>query len=120
MTGYFIIRFKESNIFSFFSATTPSSSSDNINVSSIIYDEPLITHSSIGVGTDQVHTSEPAVHKTTRSVESQMDLEDLLDEIDVNVVLESAVRRCNPETILSQYKVNLLSIDLFDRTYIIR
>lgn len=39
-----------------------------------------------------------------------MALEDLLDEIDVNVVLESAVRRCNPETILSQYKVKSVCI----------
>lgn len=77
-------------------------------------DEPFITHSSIGVGTDEVFPSKPIVHKTTRSVESQMELEDLLDEIDVNVVLESAVRRCNPETLLSQYKVNLLLIDSFD------
>lgn len=35
-----------------------------------------------------------------------MALEDLLDEIDVNLVLESAARRCTPEKILLQYKVN--------------
>ncbi|EFN87937.1 Telomere-associated protein RIF1 [Harpegnathos saltator] len=83
------------------------SSNNSINVSAIVCDEPVITHTSIGVGTDEVYSSEPAVNKTTRSVESQMTLEDLLDEIDINVVLESAVRRCNPETILSQYKIKM-------------
>lgn len=33
-----------------------------------------------------------------------MALEDLLDEIDVNLVLESAARRCTPDKLLIQYK----------------
>lgn len=36
-----------------------------------------------------------------------MALEDLLDEIDVNLVLESAARRCTPDKLLIQYKVTL-------------
>lgn len=36
-----------------------------------------------------------------------MALEDLLDEIDVNLVLESAARRCTPDKLLIQYKVIL-------------
>ncbi|XP_014479812.1 PREDICTED: telomere-associated protein RIF1-like isoform X2 [Dinoponera quadriceps] len=89
---------------------TDAPSSDSINVSAIVCNEPLITHSSVGVGTDEVYSSEPAVKKVTRSVESQMALEDLLDEIDVNVVLESAVRRCSPESILSQYKMKMTQL----------
>ncbi|XP_053989570.1 telomere-associated protein RIF1-like [Hylaeus volcanicus] len=42
--------------------------------------------------------------KATKSVSAQMALEDLLDEIDVNLVLESAARRCGPEKLLMQYK----------------
>lgn len=99
-------------MFVFSVTTTEVPSSDIINVSAIICDEPFITHSSIGVGTDEGCSSKPAVEKTTRSVESQMALEDLLDEIDVNVVLESAVRRCNAETILSQYKVKFVCIKI--------
>jgi hypothetical protein len=37
-----------------------------------------------------------------------MTLSDLLDEIDVNLVLESAVRRCSPEALLSRYKVSFV------------
>lgn len=43
--------------------------------------------------------------KATKSVGSQMALQDLLDEIDVNLVLESAARRCNAEKFLMHYKV---------------
>ncbi|XP_012137568.1 uncharacterized protein LOC100880674 isoform X2 [Megachile rotundata] len=53
---------------------------------------------------NSVCSHKPEVQKTTRSVAAQMALEDLLDEIDVNLVLESAVRRCTPERILLQYK----------------
>ncbi|XP_015438748.1 PREDICTED: telomere-associated protein RIF1-like [Dufourea novaeangliae] len=53
---------------------------------------------------DSIYLPKPTVRKSTKSVEAQMALEDLLDEIDVNLVLESAVRRCTPEKILLQYK----------------
>lgn len=55
-----------------------------------------------------MNLSTPTVQKATRSVESQMALEELLDEIDVNLVLESAVRRCTPEALMTHYKVNIL------------
>ncbi|XP_072767037.1 uncharacterized protein [Anoplolepis gracilipes] len=90
-----------------------SSSSANMNTSeshaksSNVYDELLITHSSVGTSTDEIGSATPSVQKVTRSVESQMALEELLDEIDVNLVLESAVRRCSPEAILLQYKVKM-------------
>lgn len=41
----------------------------------------------------------------SKSVAIQMELGDLLDEIDVNLVLESAARRCSPESLLAQFKV---------------
>lgn len=72
------------------------------------YDELLITHSSVGTSTEELGYATPNVQKVTRSVESQMALEELLDEIDVNLVLESAVRRCSAEAILLQYKVNFV------------
>lgn len=70
-----------------------------------VCDEPLITHSSIGTSTDDLCSPVSSVNKATKSVGSQMALEELLDEIDINLVLESAIRRCSPEAILSQYKV---------------
>ncbi|XP_020287403.1 telomere-associated protein RIF1 isoform X2 [Pseudomyrmex gracilis] len=87
-----------------------SSTSASVDVSQVsiepsrVYDELLITHSSIGTNTDEVNLSTPTVQKATRSVESQMALEELLDEIDVNLVLESAVRRCTPEALMTHYK----------------
>lgn len=68
-------------------------------------DEAFITHSSIGVNTDCMSPSKSTVKVTTKSVASQMALEELLDEIDVNLVLESAARRCSPAALLSQFKV---------------
>ncbi|XP_060828353.1 telomere-associated protein RIF1-like isoform X2 [Bombus pascuorum] len=53
---------------------------------------------------DSIYLSKAAANKATKSVAAQMALEDLLDEIDVNLVLESAVRRCTPEKLLLQYK----------------
>lgn len=89
----------------------PSSSTDTSKSrakSSNVYEELLITHSSVGTSTEEIGSATPSVQKVTRSVESQMALEELLDEIDVNLVLESAVRRCSPEAILLQYKVNFI------------
>ncbi|EFN73980.1 Telomere-associated protein RIF1 [Camponotus floridanus] len=88
----------------------PSSSTDTSKSrakSSNVYEELLITHSSVGTSTEEIGSATPSVQKVTRSVESQMALEELLDEIDVNLVLESAVRRCSPEAILLQYKVKM-------------
>nr|XP_031848183.1 telomere-associated protein RIF1 [Nomia melanderi] len=53
---------------------------------------------------DSIHLPQSVTPKVTKSTEVQTALEDLLDEIDVNLVLESAVRRCTPEKILMQYK----------------
>lgn len=75
-------------------------------VSSSAIDELLITHSSIGTSTDEVGSTTSTVQKSTKSVAAQMSLAELLDEIDLNQVMESAVRRCSPEAILLQYKVN--------------
>ncbi|KAG7210962.1 hypothetical protein KM043_016334 [Ampulex compressa] len=58
----------------------------------------------VGVCTTPVSTSKALVKKASKSVGSQMALEDLLDEIDVNLVLQSAVRRSSAENILTQYK----------------
>jgi len=69
-------------------------------------EELHITHSSIGTNTEDDNFVMPTTQKITRSVESQMALEDLLDEIDVNLVLKSAVKRSSPETLLMQYKVS--------------
>ncbi|XP_024886472.1 telomere-associated protein RIF1-like isoform X2 [Temnothorax curvispinosus] len=92
----------------------PSSSSESIldaaknpARSSSAYDELLITHSSIGTNTNEISSTIPTVETSTKSVASQMSLAELLDEIDVNQVMESAVRRCNPEAILLQYKVKM-------------
>ncbi|XP_043252693.1 telomere-associated protein RIF1-like isoform X1 [Colletes gigas] len=77
-------------------------------------------HSLKSVGTctstDTVYHPEdmPPRAKPTKSVASQMALEDLLDEIDVNLVLESAVRRSSPEKILSQYKNKLMMVPQVD------
>lgn len=56
---------------------------------------------------DSIYLSKTGVNKATKSVAAQMALEDLLDEIDVNLVLESAARRCTPDKLLIQYKVIL-------------
>ncbi|XP_076177307.1 uncharacterized protein LOC143151700 isoform X2 [Ptiloglossa arizonensis] len=73
-----------------------------------------IVHSMKTVGTctstDSVYLSKTMVNKATKSVGAQMALEDLLDEIDVNLVLESAVRRCTPEKILLQYKNKMIHV----------
>ncbi|XP_076293103.1 uncharacterized protein LOC143215143 [Lasioglossum baleicum] len=53
---------------------------------------------------ESIYSSKSAASKLTKSSEAQTSLEDLLDEIDVNLVLESAVRRCSAEKILMQYK----------------
>lgn len=83
-------------------------SKDLVESSSTVCDELLITHSSIGTNTDEIGFAPPAVQKLTKSVASQMTLAELLDEIDVNQVMESAARRCTPEAILLQYKVNFI------------
>ncbi|XP_012282506.1 telomere-associated protein RIF1 [Orussus abietinus] len=63
---------------------------------------PPTSKVSVGTLTDVALTK-----KATKSVEAQMALEDLLDEIDVTLVLQSAVRRCSPETILTHYKAKM-------------
>ncbi|XP_076234263.1 uncharacterized protein LOC143179108 [Calliopsis andreniformis] len=65
-----------------------------------------VTTKTVGTCTssDTIYSATGTTSKATKSVAAQMALEDLLDEIDVNLVLESAVRRCTPEKILLQYK----------------
>lgn len=86
-------------------------------VSSSACDELLITHSSIGTNTHEINSSTPTVQKSTKSVASQMTLAELLDEIDLNQVMESATRRCSPEAILLQYKVNFVIACLLYRLF---
>ncbi|XP_026828469.1 telomere-associated protein RIF1 isoform X2 [Ooceraea biroi] len=94
-------------------ASKSASSSASINASeslaeaSSTYEELHITHSSVGTSTEDDSFVTPSVQKVTKSVESQMALDELLDEIDVNLVLKSAVRRCSPETLLTQYKIKM-------------
>ncbi|XP_015171634.1 PREDICTED: telomere-associated protein RIF1-like [Polistes dominula] len=94
------------------SITEPS----DINVSSqkstiidISMDDPNHTTRSIGVCTDSDLCPKPS-SVATKSVEAQMALEDLLDEIDVNLVMQSAVKRSSPETILGHYKLKSRSL----------
>ncbi|XP_008545968.1 uncharacterized protein LOC103570131 [Microplitis demolitor] len=58
----------------------------------------------VGVSTDPVDTN-------SKSVDVQMKLEDLLDEIDVNVVLASGIKRSCPESIIKAYKAKMISND---------
>ncbi|XP_043494330.1 telomere-associated protein RIF1-like isoform X2 [Polistes fuscatus] len=94
------------------SITEPS----DINVSSqkspiieISMVDPNHTTRSIGVCTDPILCPKPP-SVATKSVEAQMALEDLLDEIDVNLVMQSAVKRSSPETILGHYKLKTRSL----------
>ncbi|KAL0107662.1 hypothetical protein PUN28_014756 [Cardiocondyla obscurior] len=87
-------------------ANLDSTQTDCPAASSSAYDEISITHSSIGTITE-INSATSANQKSTKSTACQMELADLLDEIDVNLVMESAVRRSSPETILSQYKVKM-------------
>lgn len=106
--SFYIFYSTVSEVVSFSSASmdTPEGHAKSSNV----YDELLITHSSVGTNTEETGSATPSVQKVTKSVESQMALAELLDEIDVNLVLESAVRRCSPEAILLQYKVNFVQL----------
>ncbi|XP_043599630.1 telomere-associated protein RIF1-like isoform X2 [Bombus pyrosoma] len=78
------------------------------NSSSCTENAATTTQATKTVGTctsiDSIYLSKAGANKATKSVAAQMALEDLLDEIDVNLVLESAVRRCTPEKLLLQYK----------------
>lgn len=60
-----------------------------------------------GTSVSAIESKKVKPQTSSRSVSVQMELADLLDEIDVNQVLESAVRRCTPESIIAQYKVSL-------------
>ncbi|XP_035740331.1 telomere-associated protein RIF1-like isoform X1 [Vespa mandarinia] len=85
--------------------------SSNLNVSSQIPSTIKVsmvdsncTTKSVGVCTDSMVCSQSA-NVATKSVEAQMALEDLLDEIDVNLVMQSAVKRSTSESILAHYKM---------------
>ena len=61
-----------------------------------------------GTSMSAIQSKKVKPQTSSRSVAVQMELGDLLDEIDVNQVLESAARRCTPESLLAQYKVSFL------------
>nr|XP_033186524.1 telomere-associated protein RIF1-like isoform X2 [Bombus vancouverensis nearcticus] len=88
--------------------TISTSENDTENSSSCARNAVTTTQATKTVGTctsiDSIYLSKAGANKATKSVAAQMALEDLLDEIDVNLVLESAVRRCTPEKLLLQYK----------------
>lgn len=114
----------KNSIFFFFrqNANVPStvvtSVPENIteNSNAFIKNTTLITQTTTvaGISSDSICLSKTGANKATKSVAAQMALEELLDEIDVNLVLESAVRRCSPEKLLLYYKVNTLSLFLYD------
>ena len=68
----------------------------------------LTNEAAEGTHTSAIQSQKIPAHTLSRSVAVQMDLKDLLDEIDVNLVLQSAARRCTPESLLTQYKVRFL------------
>ncbi|KOX79489.1 Telomere-associated protein RIF1 [Melipona quadrifasciata] len=82
----------------------PESISENSNA--FIKNTTLITQTATvaGISSDSICLSKTGANKATKSVAAQMALEELLDEIDVNLVLESAARRCSPEKLLLHYK----------------
>ncbi|XP_076766359.1 uncharacterized protein LOC143433108 isoform X2 [Xylocopa sonorina] len=86
--------------------TTPENATGNST--SFVLNAIPITQKTKTVGTctssDSIYSPKAVTNKVTKSVAAQMALEDLLDEIDVNLVLESAARRCTPEKLLMQYK----------------
>lgn len=89
----------------------PASSSEALGGSNFIITSGatlgcLMKTAETSTGSSSISSTKTEGQKTSRSVAAQMALEDLLDEIDVNLVLESAVRRCTAERILLQYKVN--------------
>ncbi|XP_017755481.1 PREDICTED: telomere-associated protein RIF1-like [Eufriesea mexicana] len=92
------------------SAIVTVSASENIigNTFALVRSTIPITQVMKTVGTctsnDSIYLAKTVTNKATKSVSAQMALEDLLDEIDVNLVLESAARRCTPEKILMKYK----------------
>ncbi|XP_029051883.2 telomere-associated protein RIF1-like isoform X1 [Osmia bicornis bicornis] len=87
----------------------PASSSEALGGSNFIITSGatlgcLMKTAETSTGSSSISSTKTEGQKTSRSVAAQMALEDLLDEIDVNLVLESAVRRCTAERILLQYK----------------
>lgn len=95
----------------FTNTDTCTTESNNPNVSSQIPSiikvsmvDSNCTTTSVGVCTDPMVCPQSA-NVATKSVEAQMALEDLLDEIDVNLVMQSAVKRSTSESILAHYKV---------------
>ncbi|XP_017876374.1 telomere-associated protein RIF1-like [Ceratina calcarata] len=89
-------------------AVTGSVTESAVNSSTPVSNATPVTPKTKTVGTctssDSVYFSKTVANKATKSVAAQMALADLLDEIDVNLVLESAARRCSPEKLLLQYK----------------
>ncbi|CAL7933927.1 unnamed protein product [Xylocopa violacea] len=86
--------------------TTPENATGN-STSFVLNAIPIMQKTkTVGTCTssDSIYSPKTVTNKVTKSVAAQMALEDLLDEIDVNLVLESAARRCTPEKLLMQYK----------------
>ncbi|XP_015598069.1 telomere-associated protein RIF1 isoform X2 [Cephus cinctus] len=65
---------------------------------------PLIT--SIYSSTNPLFTG-CSTPKATKCVTTQISLVDLLDKIDVNLIVESMIRRCAPRNILDAYKIKM-------------
>ena len=110
---FFFFR-QNANVPSTVVTSIPESITENSNA--FIKNTTLITQTTTvsGISSDSICLSKTGANKATKSVAAQMALEELLDEIDVNLVLESAVRRCSPEKLLLHYKVNTLSLFLYD------
>lgn len=110
--SFFFFR-QNANVPSTVVTSIPESITENSNA---IKNTTLITQTTTvaGISSDSICLSNTGANKATKSVAAQMALEELLDEIDVNLVLESAVRRCSPEKLLLHYKVNTLPLFLYD------
>lgn len=87
--------------------------SSNLNISTCKQSQTnILQHEGPSPSSSSISTNQlPKIQTQTmsKSVAVQMELGDLLDEIDVNLVLESAARRCSPESLLTQFKV----VDIF-------
>ncbi|KAK1129475.1 hypothetical protein K0M31_019201 [Melipona bicolor] len=95
---------QNANVLSTIVTSIPESISENSNT--FIKNTTLITQTATvaGISSDSICLPKTGANKATKSVAAQMALEELLDEIDVNLVLESAARRCSPEKLLLHYK----------------
>ena len=112
---FFFFFFRQNvNVPSIVVTSIPESITENSNafIRSTTLTTQATTNATTGISSDSIYLSKTGANKATKSVAAQMALEELLDEIDVNLVLESAVRRSSPEKLLLHYKVNTLFLFL--------